>query len=572
MRLHRTHAPVRRQKWRMASIAASSVLALGWVSGCSVIYDLKTDQCQVDADCDAIGGVFTGLACIANICQEPPITGCQSNAECIDTQGAGSQPWACIDRTCVNLITTECPVILPQTSEIGMKNLRTNNPLILAGTGVIGGTTNVDVRLRNYDLAITELTNQNSGLPSGRQVVMLGCRATFDDEEGLDREMEHLTNVVKVPGIASAFAAADMQRAFNDYGKAAQMFFMSPVESDSTLAALQDDGLMWHILPGFEVVARTYAPLLTRVLTYLEVTTGAKVATVVTSDSRALTTARDTIEAPPSEYGLSFNGMSVNQNFDAGNYLTVNITSSATDDITPQVASIIALRPNVIVSAAGTQFVSRMIPLIESGWPVSDPPVDTDPPKPFYILSPDNYNDNAVKTVIQGNSSVRRRIVGVNFAAVADTTTYDKYVTRYRAAFPADTEPNNVHYENFYDAAYYLLYAAAGAGQNLTNGQSLLTGMNRLLSGPVYEVGTMEMATAMSTLAAASATIQLNGTLGPPDFNRTNGTRQSAGSVYCVALGNEFQPDVLRYVPGPGDDATQATLEGEFPSLCFNNF
>ncbi|HTV24758.1 MAG TPA: hypothetical protein VMG12_38965, partial [Polyangiaceae bacterium] len=299
MRLHRTHAPVRRQKWRMVSIAASSVLALGWVSGCSVIYDLNTDQCKIDADCDALGGAFAGLVCVENLCQVPPITGCQSNAQCIDEQGSGIQPWACIDRECVRLDTPECPTILPQIDNQWLDNLRTNNPLILAGTGVIGGTTNYDARLRNYDLALTELTNTNSGLPSGRQVVMLGCRATFDDDEGLDREMEHLANVVKVPGLAAAFAAADVQRAFNEYGKAANMFFMSPVQSDGTLAALQDESLVWHILSGPEVLARTYAPLLTRALTFLEVTTTAKVATVVTSDDRTYTSIRDTIEGPP---------------------------------------------------------------------------------------------------------------------------------------------------------------------------------------------------------------------------------------------------------------------------------
>ncbi|HTV23779.1 MAG TPA: hypothetical protein VMG12_34045, partial [Polyangiaceae bacterium] len=275
---------------------------------------------------------------------------------------------------------------------------------------------------------------------------------------------------------------------------------------------------------------------------------------------------------PPADYGMSFNGMSVTQNLNAGNYLTVNITSSATDPVTDQVAAILALQPNVIVSAAGTQFVSRMIPLIESGWPVSDPPVETDPPKPFYILGPDSYNDPDLITVLRANTSVRRRLVGVNSASAADTTVYDAYVRNYQAQFRDDTNPDNLHLENYYDAAYYLLYAAAGAAQNLTSGLSLRDGMNRLLSGPQYNVGTAKMGEAMGLLQAPTSSITLNGTLGPPDFNTLTGTRQSAGSVWCVNVGTSFEPDVLRYVPGPGGDATQATLSGEFPGLCFAGF
>src|SRR5690606_35090611 len=258
------------------------------------------------------------------------------------------------DRECVRLTTPECPILLPQTNELWRTNLRSSNPVILAGTGVIGGTTVLDSRLRNYDLAITELTNTNAGLPSNRQVVMIGCRATFDDAAGLDRELDHLANVVKVPGLISAFDAAELQRAFNDYGRAAQMFFMSPLQSDPALAALQDDGLIWHMGPGPESIARIYAPLLTRTLAHLEriqgvsLAEGARVATVVTTDNRLLSTMVPIIETRPEEYGLSFNGKTVAQNRSDGNYRTFNITSGATSDVSTQIANILSLQPHVI--------------------------------------------------------------------------------------------------------------------------------------------------------------------------------------------------------------------------------
>jgi hypothetical protein len=558
----------------MASITAVSVLTLGWVSGCSVLYDLSTKQCSADADCVALGGSFESLVCVDNLCQAPPVTGCTSNAQCIDEQGMGYDPYACVEREtaegsrriekeCVKLTTTECPTMLPQTGELWLESLRTDNPVILAGAGLIGGTTFLDQRLRNYDLALTELTNTNLGLPSNRQVVMIGCQGTFENADELDREMVHLANAVKVPGIIASFFADDLQRAFNDYGKEAQMFFMSPLESDPTLAALQDNGLIWHIGPATDVLARAYAPLFTRTLAHLGLTSGVKVATVVTTDVRFLANMVPTIEAAPAQYGLSFNGMNVTDNRNADNYVKVNITSGSMSSVSAQVAEILDLQPNVIVSAADGQFIRRMIPAIESGWPASGPP------KPFYLLSPFSYNDPGVQNLLQSNSSLVSRIAGVNGAAATDTGVYDDYVGRFQAAFPEYAE--DLGYENFYDAAYYLLYAAAGAGQNLANGQNLLDGMNRLMSGAgPYDVGPVDMPTAMGTLAAGSATIQLNGTLGPPDWNRINGTRESVGSVWCIDSTRTFRSDVLRYVTGPGNDPTQATLSGTFP--CIDGF
>jgi hypothetical protein len=557
----------------MASITAVSVLALGWVSGCSVLYDLKTKQCSVDADCASLGGVFEGLACVENLCQEAPVTGCTSNAQCIDEQGSGFDPWACIEqeaeegslrrsRECVKLTTTECPTMLPLgDGELYLEILRSENPLILAGGGLIGGTTLLDQRMRNYDLALTELERANQGLPSGRRVAMIGCASILEDEAAFEREMEHLTNAVKVPGIVSSFLAEDLQRAFTGYGRAAKTFFMSALESDATLAALPDDGLIWHIGPGVDVMARAYAPLFTRTLAHLGVTasTDLKVATVVTNNIRFLSNMVPTIESSPEEYGLSFNGKTVSDNRTDGNYLAVAISSDPESDISAQLEAILTLQPNVIVSAADQQFVQRIMTQIELQWPASGPP------KPFYLLSPFNYGDPGLLNMLQTNSSLQARVAGVNGAAAADPAVYDRYKGRYQTAFQNSTA-NDWVYENFYDAAYYMIYAAAGAGQNLDNGESLRVGMNRLLSGPPYEVGPEEMPLAMSTLIPASGSIQLNGALGPPDWNTINGTRKSYGSVWCIDAGRNFQSDVLRYEPNDANP-TQASLTGDFPCI-----
>jgi hypothetical protein len=557
----------------MASITASSVLALGWVSGCSVLYDLETKQCSADADCAALGGLFEGLACIDNLCQEPPITGCQSNAQCIDEQGFGFDPWACVEqeaeegsvrrsRECVKLTTTECPTMLPLgDGELYLEILRSENPLILAGSGLIGGTTLLDQRLRNYNLALTELENQNGGLPSTRKVLMIGCSSTFEEEGSFERQMDHLINQLKVPGVASSYIAEDLQRAFNEYGKDAQTFFMSALESDVTLGAMQDDGLIWHIGPGVDVLAQAYAPLLTRTLAHLGIAerTDVKVAVVTTTNIRFLSNMAPGIERAPEEFGLSFNGTTVADNRDnLGTYIRVGISADATSDISTQIESILTLQPNVIISLADQQFVQRIVTAVETRWPTGGPP------KPFYLLSPFNFGDSALRNMMQTNTSLQARIAGVNGPA-PDTPLRDSYVSAYTTAYP-DYEPGDLNYENFYDAAYYLLYAAAAAGQNIDNGQSLRVGMNRLLTGPANDVGAPGMSNAMSILASPSSSIRLNGVLGPPDWNPINGTRRSYGSVWCIGTDREYKPDVLLYAANDANP-TQASLTGTFPCI-----
>jgi hypothetical protein len=90
--------------------------------------------------------------------------------------------------------------------------------------------------------------------------------------------------------------------------------------------------------------------------------------------------------------------------------------------------------------------------------------------------------------------------------------------------------------------------------------------MNRLLSGPAYDVGPEGMPNAMSTLVPASGAIQLNGTLGPPDWNTINGTRRSYGSVWCIDSAGSYRSDVLRYEPNDAAP-TQAGLSGTFPCM-----
>ncbi|HWO08422.1 MAG TPA: hypothetical protein VNN80_03050, partial [Polyangiaceae bacterium] len=224
MRLHRTHAAPRHPRWRTAALPSAAVALVGaWISGCSVLYDLSTEQCSIDADCAALGPDFEGMACVQHICQ----AACETNSDCIDSLGNGNVAWACVSRECVQLETAECPQVLPKINDKWLENLRSPNALILAGMGADGS---YDARMRNYDLALTEFSN-NAGAGQ-RPLVMLGCKAAVDSNEELDLMMTHLTQTVKVPAMVSALLADDMDYAFRNYAQGAHTFVMSAQESD----------------------------------------------------------------------------------------------------------------------------------------------------------------------------------------------------------------------------------------------------------------------------------------------------------------------------------------------------
>lgn len=555
---------------RGLALAALVALALGTLDACSLLYDLSTEQCSQTSDCAALGASFSEYVCIEHLCRPSTEAGyCDTNASCLDAPDNPGDPAICtrksssdVGKSCVYLKTPECPLVLPNTRELWRENLRNDDALILGGFGTIPPE-QTGMQIRNYDLALTELTSKIGGLPgsggSRRPVVMVLCRANFTERTELDASMTHLADTLKVPGIVSGLLADDLQYAFESKGLAANMFFMSPLESDSTLTTLQDDGLLWHVGPGGTSVGRAYAPLLDRTLTYLNVSGPVRVASVLASDLRVLSDIDAVVRSAPSAGGISFNGKNAFENLNEQNYKSIAITSVYTDpnvQLAAQSQDLLVFKPHVIIGDAADEFLDQMVPAIERGWAAA---AGTQP-RPFYLLSPIHYNNPALPRLLAAFPDVRQRLVGVNAPAAPDPTANIDYQFRFDTAYPEVA--GRTGYENFYDAIYYLMYAAAGARNLLVSGQDIKRGMTQLLSGPRYDVGPQAMAQAMQSLGVAN--ISLYGTLGPPNFDPSSGARGGVGSAWCVNSAGQQKADVLSY-----DDASKAMV-GTFP--CFSGF
>jgi hypothetical protein len=549
------------------------LISAGLFSACSFVYDLSADQCELDADCDALGGDFRGRECRAGVCVPTGATGgngggggmdaggCKSTQECQDDPTVFADS-VCINGECVALANADaaCPLVVPSDPQ-QLKELlsKPGEPIIFGAFGVINQGLHGEIT-RNYDLAFTEFNDTTTGLPgpNGRRgLVAVICETPLDEDrvaarKKLEGSMDHLVQTLKVPGIVPTLFADDLQYAFErelqrDASNAP--FFLSAFESDSTLVNLPaDNGLLWHILPTGEEVALAYKPLLARVLDSLELAEPARVALVTTEDIRATNDMRTTVVSSVS--GIVFNDGTVDDN-DSSTFQEILIrTSDSPTDLEPDVTTLLEFKPHVIIALGENEFLTGILTPLESRWNAETAMA----PRPFYLFSPYQVNMPLFASKL-GTNQLRQRTAGVNSAKAKDRKLYNTYVGKFRAAYASDMFDSYDDQENFYDAAYYTIYAAAAVIGNTPGlkGADLVRGMNKITdmsSSQLFGVGTADISRALNALELGS--IQLVGALGPPNFD-DNGGRKTPGSVWCVDSSNQFRTDVLTYDEATGE-------------------
>jgi hypothetical protein len=486
---------------------------------------------------------------------------CTTHAECLARSGE-FDPSACIADHCVELLTPECPLVLPDTDRLWLENLRHSDPdPVIFGvfTDVPTGAL-VGIDARNYDLVLTEVTRAVGGIPAAngkrRPLLAVVCRNRYDSSEAFDRAIDHLTDELQVPGIIAGLEAGDVEYAFRRRGRTNHVFFMSPFDADRSLVELIDDGLVWEMLSGGEQLAPTYAPLLERALEHLRGNgrlgpdEPVRVALVTAENVRMLSSLSSALTGGI----LEFNGHPAREN-SAEYFRAVSIASSVLANEAPDYSQAIQVvrdfSPHVVIAAAATEFVTTIIPALEAGTPKIEP---------FYLLSPWHCRADLMTELLVQLPDIHSRLVGVNYAAAEDQTIYDAYQARFDAAFPLLAGTRG--YENHYDAGYYLIHAAAAAGSvTPLIGSDLVNGMRRLLSGRLsFSVGPEDLLPAFLELETPGSSIVLNGAMGPPNFDPATGARDEPGSVWCVDAQRNVHADVLR-LDADGD------LVGDFP--CF---
>jgi hypothetical protein len=577
---------------RVAAVsAASSSVGVLSGAGCSLLFHANGAQCATTSDCAARGAEFAGLVCVSGSCVPPEATPdggdggngtpCTHYADCPSTNAAHPEVACDVDtRTCVQLTTDECPFVIGdyQVSLTGSKN-----PIFVGAFAQLpNAAPQSDVSFVNYALAQHDFAGVG-GIPAGsgaelRTPVFVVC----NDGGDIDGAMKHLVSEVHVPAVIAALSSKVLGTTFSNVNLSPsggpKVFFMNPFGADRTLTSLPTDGLLWHMLGQPSDLVPAYQALFPRVEAYVRATRGLgpstpmRVATVTPQSTLPLdlNAAVDPV--------LAWTGGPATPG-NTANYLDVELAASTLDamtiaqiDVRPAAAKLVAFQPDVVISY-GSEEVINLLETFELT------PGST---RPFYVLGPYNTGSTMLITWIGNLDSRRTRFVGINYAATRDNPVLAAYQAHFLQANPTGVSAQG---DNYYDAAYFTLYAlvAAGRAGNLT-GTNVAQGMPHLVyaSGKPYNVGPTAISDVLSALTTLGTTgIALVDTIGPPQFNNTTGARITPGDVYCVNRNTQVPPDGgLDLTPyfdydvlqpqDAGPDAVPPALEGTFP--CYDGF
>jgi hypothetical protein len=492
-------------------------------------------------------------------------TGCASNAECV--QLGGGEPYRCrpSDRECVALKTSECPLAYGDASD-------PNAIFFGAFAPLSADRPDLNSLVWSHRLARDELSGDNvGGLPGGpsgsrRSLVMIVCN---NDSSVVEESVRHLADDVQVPALLATLLPGDLRRAFETH-RERDMFFLSPVAATRILVDQDDDDLIWTMLGQPSDLAPVYNELLALVEDYVKDT---RTESATRHLKVALVSSTDAFNDELRNYvepALRFNGnLSAMTNRTNTNYLSLTIEPDA--DLRDVALEVARFEPDIVISVAGEQFTRTggIAETIELEWALEVPGKE----RPHFILSPFNAGNltplhNLIEAMAWGDLEIDplayRRYVGVSVAGAEDKTLQNSYASRLLSRFDdAITDTGN-----YYDATYFLAYAMFGAGnvEPLT-GPDIALGMRRLLEGQSFDVGPTDISAVFGALENEDTTIELQGTLGPPDFDPASGVRYAVGGVFCFEeTGNmaTLRADVLRY------NRTLGNFNGSFP--CFPGF
>jgi hypothetical protein len=470
--------------------------------------------------------------------ESPEVSGgsCTSHAECL--KGSSEvEPRICVQGRCTELLhPPECPVAYPQDPALRLETLSstTVEPLV-AGAFLPVRPTSYGPPNRSLDLALTEIATalgSASHAEGARPIVTVVCDAAPETTDVLDRAIDHLVDTLEVPAVLAALASSDLEYAFaraSDH----HTFFLSTEPAGPAPPNVSHDGLLWHLLPSLETLGPAYAPLLDRTTRHLRRTgvlgseERARVALVEIEADRGLSALAD---AAVEAIGRDGNGVEQDPP-----ELEEFILPAGADPALMNL-SIRSFAPHVIMAFSSDAFLTDTLRDLE---------IRPEVP-PFYLLSP-LHTHSPVFTAQYGvrtYPNLSLRMLGIHHALPEDTSAHEAFLTRFGSANPV--HEGTLGLERYYDAAYFLYYAALAPGSSEgTTGPDFALGMRRLLEGPSFKVGPDDLLTASSVIADGR-TITLNGLLGVPDFDPESGARRGSASAWCVDWRGLVHTDVLR--------------------------
>ena len=499
------------------AVLRASTRKLGWARGAALLALLTTLLPVLG--CDAI----------VDTSKRAP---CATHAEC--TQRFG-EPSACIESSCVKLLSEECSEVLPA----GV--LEKDNVILFGFMGALKGdfASYGTPTKEGAQLAFEEVETSLNGIPGvgnqgQRHVGMLVCDHGADPK----KVARHLTEDVKVPAIIGpSFSGVTLQ--VLDVTVPAQTLLISASATSPALTDVADDGLFWRTCPSDVVQAELLKSLLVNVGDSLH-TSGVvpmnaepRVALLYKDDSagRGLQLAATTMQDAPGAAPAVVNAYQ--DKYPSSEPDTV--------DWTPHVNGVIDDQPNVILALGTSEFAQYLMPPIEAKWNGNSPP--------WYLLPEGDRVVELTKYVAtMPGLNLPSRVIGTAPGA-RKSPLYTQFAGRFSGTFD-HRQPGNLA-EFAYDAAYLLLYATAISGQSSPTGPQLAEALKHVHCGTTtVDAGPSTDFNTLFGLAASTKCIDFEGASGPLDFNTDTGEAISDIAMWCLraqGAGVTFDPPLDSY-------------------------
>ena len=509
-----------------------------------------------------------------------PAPECVTNGDCIDAHL--DQPYLCVDGSCLALTSDDCPQMVPSKGTLDL--LRKPAPIIVGAYANMNNAADShdSQAVINWDLAFTEFNDQTlGGIPAAkggaaRPVLALVCQSSTVAD--ITPSLAHLTQEVHVPTILSTLSADRLFGAFNftqsnDYADAGgnPVLFLSTGSADLRLANLADGGLVWHMLGDPRTLAATTVGLLNQIAP--TVTAGLSPSrplkvTLVYSDDTTMTDLFNVLTTEDENHPeilLTFNGKSAISQIDSGEFRQVKIESARThaspnfqnavDDLTQH-------PPDIVIGMATSEF-PLVMSSVENILKASS--ATPKPKPPYYLLSHLLYNTSELLKSVTDNDDktppLAQRLVGVNYAEAQDAKSkqlYNAYLARLKGSYQGSLQLAGT--ENYYDGAYSALYSLAAAyakgstkaptGDDVT--EQLQTRIFATNPTESVDIGPAALGATVDSLSKLTYRMSLYGTMGPPNFDRTSGTRVTTTSAWCMEKPSAtylYRSDGLIYDP-----------------------
>lgn len=508
---------------------------LGALAACSAIVDTRATQCDVDADCAALGEAFSGTTCTNHVCVSPSTLSCTSNKQCSDQLGEVA---VCnkATSTCAAVVSSLCPNYLGDPSDVTDHD---NVFLIGLINPLTGEDQGIGLPVQNgAEIARREIMQAVNGIQPdvtkpAIPIALLGC-----DETDAIGSAKHLVNDLGVQAIIGPQFSQNVIDVATTVTVPAGVMLISPTATATEISKLNDHALVFRTAPP----DRYQAAAVNQYMKQLE----PKVRTARGLDASAKL--KVAVLFKGDTYGVGFstilsqtlmvNGEIIAQ--DAASYVGKDYGADGNSTDPPRYDDVVnattAFAPDIIVGIGTTELVTQIFTPIETKWTAQDH-------RPYWILTDGAVGPDIV-TAVGSNADLRGRVRGTTPGTTNPAS--QALITRYNTIFEANVPPETFGVAGAYDSVYIYFYDALLAHVDGTTpydksptGVDLTSEMAFQNDGPpTVNVGTDDLSTGISAYLS-DEDIDLEGASGNLDFD-ANGDPPSDIQIWCLdTLGSD---------------------------------